>query len=62
MSEDRFDFGFETEFGIRTGTVNAPNLEEARRRLAERFPDDVGADGWLEDTLTGRLCYPWPAR
>ena len=59
-TEREFGFWFESEFGIEIGTVSAPTFEVARRQLAKENPNDVGADGQLEDHLTGRVGYPWP--
>ena len=50
---------FDGERGVECGYVKAPTLKEARVQLAQRHPNDVGADGELEDTTTGSVHFPW---
>jgi len=50
---------FDGDKEIVSGTIRANTLSEARAKLASKYPNDVGADGELEDTTTGEVYLPW---
>ena len=50
---------FEGEGGLVSGTLRAATLATARRKLAQKYPDDVGSDGEIEDQDTGVVHFAW---
>lgn len=57
-----FDYWFEDQWGrAEVGEVEAEGIDEARAKIAEKHPDDMGADGELNcPDLNIEGEYPWP--
>ena len=58
-SERIWSYWFDGEYGIVQGNVEADNAYEARIKITERHPDDVGADGELNNPISGAVHFPW---
>lgn len=60
LTETVFSGWFEGEYGEVMFDVKAGSVRQAQQKLAKMYPEDVGADGEMEDENTGKTYYPWP--
>lgn len=48
-----YDIYFEGEYGMVSVTVHAVSATDMLRQLKAAYPDDIGADGFYDDPITG---------
>ena len=48
-----FEVYFEGECGMEAVTIEATNTADMMRQLRAMCPDDIGADGFYDDPITG---------
>jgi hypothetical protein len=51
-----FDVYFEGEAGMKSAIIYAYSVADMMRQMRERFPSDVGADGFYDHPITGDEC------
>ena len=54
-----YTFTWEAEDGLTMDDITADNFLLACRELSQRYPEDIGADGWCNNMHGGETPITW---